>query len=522
MGFVGRAYAVRMLAGVLVLGCGHDTGGPGPAGGPSGVIPTPLPPAPGPVGQFIGSAVLEASSLGSLAPPLGAGQTAVLVSASPGSFPGVWLAHVSNQRSGERTPVTLVDGGFDPVALGAAAGDSLALELEGGGTSEAAAARAREPVRVVRTRPAPTQTDVPLNARIEVVFSAPVPEGSMDAITLAAGGGAVPVTVVVLDPGRVSFEVVPVEGLQARTAYTLEIAATLTDIAGNALPEPVSVSFRTGDAPPPVPTDNLVLLVGAPAWLMHGFQLQPHVSSADGLATRALGYWSAYDLAWSPDRRWIAIASDGPWYERPSSYYASQVEIIVMAADGSRGYQVTRGGYNFRPRWRPDGQTLVFDHFGPDPLQWGSYSVTPTGAGRRRLTGLAPRSWSPDGTRIAGQDDQGIWVANADGSGRVLAAPGGFDPAWSPRGDLIAYAMPGEGAGLFVMAPDGSGRRQVAAPPAYSGGPVWSPDGSQLLFHESTEDEQVRAFKVNADGSGLVPLPLAADTTASFRVYDWR
>ncbi len=47
---------------------------------------------------------------------------------------------------------------------------------------------------------------------------------------------------------------------------------------------------------------------------------------------------------------------------------------------------------------------------------------------------------------------------------------------WSPRGDLIAIG----GFGLYVIRPDGTGRRRLAGNSAGIG--PWSPDGSRLLF----------------------------------------
>lgn len=110
-------------------------------------------------------------------------------------------------------------------------------------------------------------------------------------------------------------------------------------------------------------------------------------------------------------------------------------------------------------------------------------------------------AWSPDGRRIAFvrvQDNSSdVWVMNADGSGAKALTPfrssnlkashWAFQPAWSPDGAQIAYVSEEATFDLavWVMNADGSGRRQVAALDAYTGGldtPSWSPDGSRLAF----------------------------------------
>jgi hypothetical protein len=53
-------------------------------------------------------------------------------------------------------------------------------------------------------------------------------------------------------------------------------------------------------------------------------------------------------------------------------------------------------------------------------------------------------------------------------------------PSWSPDGSLIALTRPGY-EGLWVIAPDGSGLRQVSGEPAAGFGFAWSEDSGALL-----------------------------------------
>ena len=93
----------------------------------------------------------------------------------------------------------------------------------------------------------------------------------------------------------------------------------------------------------------------------------------------------------------------------------------------------------------------------------------------------------------------------ADGSDPRRLSPAGvadYSPAWSPRGDLIACASGSGEAGktdLYVMAPDGTGRRLVVED---GGWPCFAADGRSLFFH-SQRGGKWAVWKVGIDGSGL-------------------
>ena len=103
---------------------------------------------------------------------------------------------------------------------------------------------------------------------------------------------------------------------------------------------------------------------------------------------------------------------------------------------------------------------------------------------------------SPDGRKIAfarTTSAHGLWIMNADGSGqRKLAMVPGSDelaPSWSPDGKRIAFVSmtPCEpyfcsDLALWVVRPDGSRLRRVAQHVRQPWRPLWSPDGTRLLF----------------------------------------
>jgi Tol biopolymer transport system component len=215
-------------------------------------------------------------------------------------------------------------------------------------------------------------------------------------------------------------------------------------------------------------------------------------------------------------------------------------EIIVINADGSGKHTVVRRpwrgnsppfgtapycpGSGVAPSWSPDGKRLVFAAPSKGRCNDELYVVNADGSGLRRLTRNAAAdeeaAWSPDGRKIAfiSRRDRGaaeIYVMNADGTGqrrltRTRWGEGGL--AWSPDGTKIAFT--GTGAGklrdVYVMNADGTHPGQLTATAtAEEGDPIWSPDGRQIAYVQSSQldyDPISRIYVMNADGSGSHPL----------------
>jgi TolB protein len=104
----------------------------------------------------------------------------------------------------------------------------------------------------------------------------------------------------------------------------------------------------------------------------------------------------------------------------------------------------------------------------------------------------------------------GVYVVRPDGTGRRLVyravdddAP--LDPAWSPDGRRIAFVPGGARPGIWVMDASGAGRRRITAGKGDSLFPSWSPTGSSLVFAD-LRGSRLRLhdlYVVRADGSGL-------------------
>jgi Tol biopolymer transport system component len=188
-------------------------------------------------------------------------------------------------------------------------------------------------------------------------------------------------------------------------------------------------------------------------------------------------------------------------------------DILVMHADGRGVLPVTNGpGDDLHPVWSPDGTRIAFTRYLPDfefHTQSAIHVVNADGTGLRRLspegvTTDRQASWSSDGTRLAFSsgstpDDRGVYIMNADGTGRVRLTDQHtwvLYPIWSPDGTRVLFSAWDDVAlrlRLWVKTLGGGIATQV--PLANEGGAVysvaWSSDASRIVASVLTCTELV-------------------------------
>jgi Tol biopolymer transport system component len=178
-----------------------------------------------------------------------------------------------------------------------------------------------------------------------------------------------------------------------------------------------------------------------------------------------------------------------------------------------RGDPSTPEGLFFQvePAWSPDGQRIAFAsrRDGTSHI----YVMKADGTGTRRVTNSAKDddrpAWSPDGRRILFGREGALYGVPA-GGGPARRIGRGFgnaaDPAWSPDGKLIAYDYRQPGFSIrevYVMRPDGTGKRQVTKLRQVSGLPAWSPDGRRIAFQSNLRLGHFEIYTIRPDGTGL-------------------
>jgi Tol biopolymer transport system component len=210
---------------------------------------------------------------------------------------------------------------------------------------------------------------------------------------------------------------------------------------------------------------------------------------------------------WSPDGRHIA------YFAR----WAHSDAIDVARPNGSGENEISTGGgwsttgEPLHPAWTPDGGRLVFDDDTDPATRTGRsiFSVTVDGGDRRVLVANAEEpAYSPTGSKVAyvALDENarpiGIAVADADGNDPQLifssTSVAWFPaPAWSPKGTAVAFSVqtgPSGETAIVVARADGTGERVVASEGYFLG---WSRDGKLIAY-----DRRAGIFVVHPDGSG--------------------
>jgi TolB protein len=194
-------------------------------------------------------------------------------------------------------------------------------------------------------------------------------------------------------------------------------------------------------------------------------------------------------------------------------------DIYTIRADGSGLRQVTSGpDEDVSPDWSPDRSRIAFerrvavgeDFRGDTVYRHDLYVVNADGSELRKLvTAGSGASWSPDGRTIAFLRGFRAWSIRVDGTGgRQLTRSDTNDLAWSPTGKLIALTGVNQRVRVFLMNPDGTGRRSLPRDTSVEGyAPSWSPEGRHVCFHGFFDDDHLYVVATDGRLSKRIPTP---------------
>jgi Tol biopolymer transport system component len=173
--------------------------------------------------------------------------------------------------------------------------------------------------------------------------------------------------------------------------------------------------------------------------------------------------------------------------------------VYVVNVDGT-GRTLIRSGVASCPQWSPDGTRIALDE------DDGILIVSPDGSVLRRLARLSPGAfdWSPDGRSfLVSSYDRGGGLFVMDVAGTRVRSVSDRKPflvAWSPTGRQIALV---DDDVLYVTAANGGRERRLSTANGYT--LAWSPDGRQIAFGDRVDGDQ-EVFVIGADGSGRTNL----------------
>ena len=221
---------------------------------------------------------------------------------------------------------------------------------------------------------------------------------------------------------------------------------------------------------------------------------------------------------WSPTGEHILFTSD-----REQKAWQTW-DLYLMEPDGSNVRKVfDKWKIRTSPTWSPDGKRIAYSYgaIGNNFL----YIGTIDGKEEERVAiGHSP-AWSPDGTEI-------IFRSGA------LNKPRRFSllkvrtnrqtffpfpkepkwvryPDWSPRGDKLAFAWNNRVeirredfilATIYIVNRDGTGLQQVIEEGRKADNPVWSPNGSELLYNAIDANRDLQIYKISLDTGVSVQL----------------
>jgi Tol biopolymer transport system component len=193
----------------------------------------------------------------------------------------------------------------------------------------------------------------------------------------------------------------------------------------------------------------------------------------------------------SGSHRWPSLSPDGRRFAFISDVGGTPQVWIKTIAPGEP-VQLTFGASPAsRPRWSPDGDSIVFSVVGH-----GIWAVPSVGGQPRRIVEDGSNAdVSPHGRHIVFERGGEVFIAGIDGSDvrplqgtrRQTPYPGESWPTFSPDGTSVALFVAEEGryGDYWILSLTGAEARRVTWDFQEGGAPAWMTDGASLVVRSS-------------------------------------
>ncbi|PYI93836.1 MAG: hypothetical protein DMF03_00190 [Verrucomicrobia bacterium] len=241
-----------------------------------------------------------------------------------------------------------------------------------------------------------------------------------------------------------------------------------------------------------------------------------------------------WNPVWSPDGKYLYFCSDRtgnmnlwrvPITEKTGKVLGEAEAVTSGAGTSSQHISLAQDGRRIAYVAQEEIKNLRKVTFDPSTEKILGEPVPIT---RGSLQGFFPDP-SPDGDWLAyysSGKQQDIFIIRTDGTSMRQLTDDAFkdrEPRWSPDGKRIAFTSDRSGSSeIWAINRDGSGLQQLTQM-AGAHHPVWSPDGTQMIYSVHTPKNAAYIFRVGqawAD-QNLVALAELSDTSQIFESWSW-
>lgn len=280
----------------------------------------------------------------------------------------------------------------------------------------------------------------------------------------------------------------PVAGV--REVFVIDPSGQARQVSG--LAEPTSF-----DVVRPLWSPDRTQIAFLPRAIGSGIDSHLWLVRADGSGQRPIADVGE-SISWSPDSSRILFQDSVVTTD------TTREPARIWIVDGASG-KVTQFGSGDLPAWLPSGEEISYV-----PVRRGPQTdvfpivVAPLSGGEPREVAHARGAWwSPDGSALLLEQEDGLYIADVDGSGltRLVA---GASPVWSPDGSRVVFAYDHTADALPIIGVvnrDG----QVIWSDVVGSEPTWSPDGTRLAVEVGYPETSIQVLDAG-DGTVLLEL----------------